>query len=118
MLVWDETDVLACLEVEPATDRHGISYEYAVEKDGLRLELLIRQYDGDVHFDLYRHAVERPVLSMKLLQCPGIRYVKRTSDEYLEFAPAGCFGSRYDGEALISRGVRLWVNPSIRIELF
>ena len=55
---------------------------------------------------------------MKLLECSGVRYVKERSFEYLEFAPAKCFGSRYGGESLIPYGVRVYANPSIRIELY
>jgi len=118
MLVWNETDVLTCLQFEPEIEPDAIWYKYTVKKDGLRLEILIYQYDGDVYFDLYREGIERPVFFMKLIACPGIRYVKHNSNEYLEFAHAKCFGSRYDGESVIPFGVRLWANPSIRVELF
>ncbi len=118
MLVWDETDVLTCLEVEPEVDPDAIWHKYTVEKDGLRLQLIIHQYDGDIYFELFRDGVQRAVFFMKLLACPGIRYMKDRSHEYLEFAPAKCFGSRYDGESVIPFGVRLCVKPSIRVELF
>jgi len=118
MFVWDETDVLTCLEVEPEIEPDAIWYKYIVEKDGLRLELFIYQYDGDIYFNLYHVGVERAVFFMKLIECPGIRYMKDKSNEYLEFAHAKSFGSRYDGESVIPFGVRLWVNPGIRVELF
>jgi hypothetical protein len=118
MLVWDETDVLACLEAEPETGPDATWHQYTLKKDGLRLELLIYRYDGDVYLDLYRDGVERSVFSMQIPECPGIRYVGNANGEYLEIAATNSLGERYDGESAIPSGVRLWANPAIRIELF
>lgn len=118
MLVWNEIDVLTCLEVTPEIETDGIWHKYLVKKDGLTLDITIYQYDGDIFFDLYRDGVEKPVFFMKLLECPGARYVKELNNEFLEFAQTKSFGTRYDGESSIPTGVRVWVNPSIRVEIF
>lgn len=118
MLAWDEIDVLTCLETIPEIESDGICYCYKVEKDGVKLGLSIYPYDEDVYFELYRKGSEQHLFSMKLLECSGVRYVRKWPAEYLEFAPAKCFGNRYDGESAIPYGVRLHVNPSIRIELY
>ncbi|MEW6174892.1 MAG: Ypar14, superfamily integron cassette [Pseudomonadota bacterium] len=118
MLAWDESDVLICLETLPDIEADGIWYRYKVDKNGIRLDLTIYPYDADIYLELYHKDIESSVFSMKLLECSGVRYVKERSFEYLEFAPAKCFGSRYDGESLIPYGVRVYANPSIRIELY
>lgn len=115
---WDVTDFISCLEVVPEVDGDDISHSFVVEKNGMRLLLTVYQYDGDIHFSLYRDGVTPPVFSMKLVECQGARYVNDKRGEYLEFAPAGCFGMRYDGEDLIPYGVRLRVKPSISIEMY
>ena len=118
MLVWDETDVLTCLEVMPEIEPDGIWHKYTVLKHGMRLELTVYQYDGDVFLDLYRDGIEKRIFSMKLINCPGVRYVKDKKGEHLEFAHSQAFASRYDGESTVPFGVRLGVNPTISIELY
>jgi hypothetical protein len=117
-LVWNETDFAACLEVLPEVEEYGVDYIYRVNRSGLRLELSVYPYDGDIHIDLFREGVDCPVFAMKLIECSGTRYVNDDRGEYLEFAPARVFGSRYDGTSVIPFGVRLSVNPCISIRLF
>lgn len=119
MLVWNEYDFVECLGVLPKVEDYQISHFYKVEKDGLKLELLVKQYDGDIYIALFREGLEMPVFHMRLLDCPGARYVKhKNHSDYLEFAPSKSFGSRYDRESVIPFGVRLAVDPHIMIELF
>ncbi len=118
MLNWDEIDVMTVLEVMPETETHGISHRFVVQKDGLKLEITIFQYDGDVRLLLFRDGIELPILHMTLMDCPGIRRVKDTQKEYLEFAAASPFGHRHDNESHIAVGVRVAVKPYINIHLF
>ena len=118
MLVWNETDFLECLEAIPEMGEHGIWHKYEIKKDGLVLALTIHQYDGDVEIDLYREGVDRRIFAVKIIDCPGVRYVKDKRGDFLEFAQAKCFGSRYDGESPIPYGFRVSVNPSIRLMMF
>ncbi|MCL6414072.1 hypothetical protein MIB92_00280 [Aestuariirhabdus sp. Z084] len=118
MLVWDETDVLAVLEVVPEVEPDGIWHVYSVEKNGVELRISIYQYDGDVRFELFNAESESPMFSMQLLDCSGVRWKNDPAGEYLEFAPAKCFGSRYDGESPIPYGVRVYVKPTINVSLF
>ena len=118
MLVWNEYDFVECLGVLPEVGDYGTSHFYKVEKDGLRLELKIAQYDGDIHIELFREGLDKSIFHMRILDCPGARYVRDRGCDYLEFAASKSFGNRYDGESVIPYGVRLQVNPQIRIELF
>ncbi len=118
MLVWNEVDILTCLEVEPEIEADSIWHKYIVSKHDLRLELTIYQYDGDIYFDLYREGIEKRIFNMQLIDCPGLRYVNDSTGEYLEFAQAQTFGSRYDGESTIPYGVRIKIKPSISVEIF
>ena len=118
MLAWNDADVAACLEVLPSIDEDGVCYSYAVEKDGLRLELAVFPYDGEIALMLYRDAVEAPVFSLRLIDCQAVRYVTDRDGECLEFAPAKCFGGRFDDLVSIPYGFRLAVTPSIQIVPF
>ena len=118
MLVWDETDVLTVLEVIPETERDGIWHKYSVKKDGMELRVLVYQYDGDVRIELFRDGLENSIFSMQLTDCSGVLRKNDTTGEYLEFAPAKCFESRYDGVSSIPYGVRIYASPSINISMF
>jgi hypothetical protein len=120
MLIWNQYEFIECLEVLPAVDEeYETNHVFRVEKDGLILILTIYQYSGDVYFDLKRDGIEEPVFRMRLIDCPGARYLStKDGKEYLEFAPSKSFGGRYDGESPIPMGVRIAVNPHIQIELF
>ena len=68
---------------------------------------------------LIRDGVDWPIFRMRLLDCPGARFVAtKDGSEYLEFAPSRSFGNRYDGLEPIPFGARVAVNPHISIELF
>lgn len=118
LLVWDETDVLTVLEVAPEVEADGIWHKYVIEKDGIKLNILIYQYDGDVKFELANTRIGSNIFAMQLIDCQGILRKRDTTGEYLEFAPSKCFGSRYDGEQSIPYGVRVYVNPSINVSLY
>lgn len=119
MLTWNQYEFVECLGVLPEVGEYETCHTFRVWKDGLRLELTVFQFAGDVYLDLYREGVGASVFHMRLLGCPGARYVSdRNGYECLEFAPAKSFGGRYDGESPIPFGVRVSVNPHVRIELF
>jgi hypothetical protein len=116
--VWNQYEFIECLGVLPAVEEYETHHSFEVEKDGLRLHLSVFQYGGDVYIDLYREGVEAAVFSVRLLESEGARYVSGKGGEFLEFAPAKSFGTRYDGASAIPFGVRVAVNPHIRVELF
>jgi hypothetical protein len=119
MLIWNPYEFIECLAVVPEVDEDKTAHLFKVTKDGLRLELSIFQYDGDVQLDLYSVDIETPIFRMRLLDCAGARYVSgKNGREVLEFAPAKSFGRRYDGMSPPPFGVRVAVNPHIMIELF
>ena len=118
MLTWTETDFLECLGVLPVEAQHGISHTYTVAKDGLRLELTVFQYDGDVYLTLRRDGLDAPVVDVRMIQCDAVRWVHDQRGNYLEIGAGRLFGGRYDGESVIPYGMRVRVEPSIRIEFF
>ena len=117
--VWNQYEFIECLGVLPEVDEEfGTCHTFKVERDGLRLELSVFEDAGDVCVGLYREGVEPPVFSMTLFGCEGARYVKDKQGEFIEFAPAGSFGVRYDGETVAPYGFRVSVNPHIHVEPF
>ncbi|HEY9402311.1 MAG TPA: hypothetical protein VIQ24_06435 [Pyrinomonadaceae bacterium] len=119
MLVWNQYEFIECLGVVPEVEEYETAHYFKVTKDGLRLELSIFQYAGDVYLDMYCEGIETSIFKMRLLDCAGARYVSdRNGREVLEFAPAKSFGSRYDGASPLPYGIRVGVTPHVMIELF
>jgi len=116
--VWNEYEFIECLGVLPEVSEYDDSRTFKVERDGLRLELNVSQYDGDIILDLFREGVEPHVFFMRLMGCEGARYVRDKGGDFIEFAPAKSFGSRYDGRTPAPFGFRVSVNPHIKIEPF
>jgi len=116
--VWNEYEFVECLGVLPEVSEHDVSHTFRVERDGLRLELNVSQYDGDVFLHIFREGIETPVFALRLIDCAGARYVKEKHGDFLEFAPAKSFGSRYDGRSPIPFGFRVSVHPHISVEMF
>jgi hypothetical protein len=116
--VWNEYEFVECLGVVPEVSEHDASHTFKVERDGLRLELNVSQYDGDVYLSLHREGIETPVFSMRLIDCDGARYVRDKRGDFLEFAPAKSFGSRYDGRSPAPFGFRVYAEPHIKVEVF
>jgi hypothetical protein len=118
MLTWDPTDFMSCLGVLPVEGEHGVSHGYTVARDGVRLELTVFQYDGDVHVTLYRDGVEAPIVDFSITDCDAARWVHDSRGSFLELAAGRLFGGRYDGDAPIPYGVRVRVEPTIGVEFF
>ena len=117
-LVWDETDFLEYLEVEPTIGEFEQEFCYEVSQHPLRLLLSVFYLAGDVYISVFCDPHETSIIDVEMRGCPGARLVNDERGNYIEFAAADCFGNRYDGDSVIAYGVRLFVRPSIRVELF
>lgn len=118
MLVWNETDFIACLETAPEVGESDTSHAFTVTDSGLRLELIVFQYDGDVSIKLFRDGVAKAIFELTLLDCAGARYVNDKHGERLEFAPAQSLSSRYDGQSPLPLGIAVSVKPNIHLRMF
>jgi hypothetical protein len=87
---WNETDLIECLGVIPEVEAHGIQHRFVVPREGLRLVVTVSQYDGDVAIELYRDPGDQYLFHARLIGCPGVRFVRNTRGDYLEFAAAKC----------------------------
>jgi len=81
---WDELDFLTVLEVEPEYYEDNCSYLYIVEKDGLRLEVCVFSYIGDISIFLYRQGDDAPFVRLPLAQCREASRVFDKRGEFLE----------------------------------
>lgn len=118
MLKWNEYEFIECLGVLPEVEQDGLSHHFRVEKNGLRLDLIVFQYDADIRLELYQQGLDTPIFQTQIMSCPGVKYVSEKYErEYLEFA--GLFG--YTGfdevPSPVPLALRVMVNPQIKVEL-
>lgn len=118
LLKWDETEVLACLEVDPEIDEDGISHSYHVCRGTIHLHLTIFQYDSSVHVTVKSEDQDNPIIDFKLMSCAGIQYHKEAYSEYLLFAPSDVVGEYYKNDYVVESGFKISVNPSIAVSIF
>ncbi|OLE52213.1 MAG: hypothetical protein AUG51_19095 [Acidobacteria bacterium 13_1_20CM_3_53_8] len=118
MFKWNEYEFIECLGVLPLVGPDEQFHFFRVEKDSLRLELVVFQYEADVRIEIYKQGLDAPIFQTQIMSCPGVIYVSEKNErESLEFA--GLFGySRLDEEPpLVPMVTRVMVNPQIRVEL-
>lgn len=120
MLEWDELEVISALEAIPEVDYHQTRYEFQVRTDDLLLNLVIEPYTGNIYLKLYGDGIHLPFISITLINCTRIVYVKDKRGELLEFEPARMFGSeyKYGKELWVRAGIRLVARPHIMLEIF
>ena len=118
MLNWNQYEFIECLGIMPEVDEYE-TYSFQVSKHGLRMELSVVEYSGDVYISLYREGLEGTIFNLWLKNCPAARYIAyKNGAEYLEFSPSESFGKSIDGESPAPFSVHVAVNPHISIEVF
>jgi hypothetical protein len=85
-LDWDETDFIACLEVLPVIDEWEENPYFKVRRNGIVLNLLVRQYESTVVLSLTPEGQENALISFSLVVRGGVSYVKDKRGEYLKFS--------------------------------
>jgi hypothetical protein len=117
-LIWDETEVLACLEVEPKVGEYEMEHVYEVAQPPLRLLLSVFWMTSDVYATVYCDGKPNPVAHAELRGCPAIRVVDDQRGNYIECAAPSAVSEHYDGSSVIPFGLRVYVRPNIAIEMF
>ncbi len=115
---WNEMYLIEYLGVLPEVDEYEEGHHFTIHRTGLRLVVSIYQHSAEVWFSLFRGESEHQLFSMRLIDCPGVKLVRNPSKpDYLEFPASRAFGDRWMEEPVPLIGVRLWVDPDIKIEL-
>ncbi len=99
-------------EISPL-DEDAHSYTYTVNHDGLRLEFTLFPIEGDVYADIFRDGVPNAIVKLSLRGCTHSRFTSFGSSPCLEVGRPPI--PTTDADAPISRGLRLIVNPHIKL---
>jgi hypothetical protein len=92
------------------------SYSFSILRDGLRLDISLYQYTGEVYVDVYRDGVSDPVIRCQNQGCTHSRTIVRGSDRWLEIGRPEHPVSEMGIEPVLVWGVRVRVDPHISME--
>jgi hypothetical protein len=129
-LQWDHYAFIECLEVIPTVEEDDVSHYFQVERDDLKLDLTVWQYESTLQLDLWHKRFTEPIIGFALAVRSGVKHLKAAGAECLQFCDCvivpGPFSYRSFGgyETLHDPAklpgipaVRLFVKPSIRVEI-
>ena len=103
-LAWDETDFLACLEVEPQIEEYGMAYHYEVSRGTLTLFVSVWPYESVVALSLLAQDTQETTTNITLwLAIRGaVHYIHDKRGEFLEFNDCVVISTRFFSGAIES----------------
>lgn len=114
---WDQTAFVELLCVMPTrSDDHGADYTFVVEQSPLTLTIGLNEVTGDCSVLL--HCVGNEIFRAIYLGSPGARVVLDGRGHFLELGAPGSFAGPYDARQPLAQGLRVYLNPHLRVELF
>ena len=119
MFSWDETAFIEVLGVLPTiTDEYGLDYEFKVTQQDITLVVGANVDNSDCSVVLYTLEIENPIFSAVYLGSPGARVVNDKRGHFIELGAPDSFSGQYDAMQPLSRGLRITIDPHIRVEVF
>jgi hypothetical protein len=127
LLQWNEYDFIGCLEVEPKVDEDQVWHEFEVRRDGVVLQLIVRQYESVVQISLAIEPGAKPLIELAVFVRDGVVTDADGTNEWVELRDCILAGSRFSyiemGDVFDRRRyphghqVRILVRPQIRVEI-
>lgn len=126
-LEWNDIDFLDFFAVEPAVGDYAVSYNYEVERCGLRLLFTVWQYESVIQASVFRNDAHDALFTFAAYVRGEARFINDKRGRYLEIAD--CIiapnrfwyidaGDPFDRERLpISVTLAVAIDPDIRISL-
>lgn len=114
---WDQIEFIELLGVMPKfSDEHGADYTFVVEQLPLTLAFGLNEDTGDCSVLLL--CGENEIFRAIYVDSPGARVVRDKRGHFMEVGAPGSFSGPYDSHQPLTHGLRVYVNPQLRIELF
>lgn len=113
-LKFEEHEFVDFFSMVSDLDEDACSYTYSVRRDGLRLLFSMFPLEGRVLTELYREGVPEPIFKSRLLDCTHSRLVQIGTLRCMEIGRP--FRPTSDRDASPSWGLRLYIEPQIRLE--
>ena len=124
-LQWNDVDFLDFFAVEPGVEDGAVSYNYEIQRNGLRLLFTVWQYESVIQASVFRDDGETALFTFAAYVRAEARFVNDKRGRYLEIADCIIAPSRFgyiesgdpfDRERFpIAVTVTLAIDPDIRI---
>jgi hypothetical protein len=111
-----EHELIDFFNVVAEWDEDACSYSFSILRDGLRLDISLYPYSGEVYVDVYRDGVSDPVIRCENQGCTHSRIIVRGSYRWLEIGRPEHPVSDMGIEPVLVWGVRVRVDPHISME--
>jgi hypothetical protein len=124
-LQWNDTEFLEFFAVEPTIEEYGVSHDYELDRDGLRLLFTVWQLESVIQASLFRDNTEAALFTFAAYVRGEARFINDQRGRYVDFedcivAPNRFWyieaGNPFDQQRFpMSVTIRLAVDPDIRI---
>lgn len=113
---WDSTEILRFFDTLPFEGEHGLFQQFTTERTPLLLQVTIWSHDAEVEIVLWAEPFVLPIIRHRLRRCLAIRTGQEKSGQHIDFFSAVEQADRHDEESPLIHGIRLWMEPQIRID--
>jgi hypothetical protein len=113
---WHSTEIMRFFDMLPVEGEHGLYQQFITERSPLRLQVTIWPYDAEVEIVLWAEPFALPIIRHRLHKCLGIRPRQEKSGSHIDFFAAVEQSDRYDEDSPLIHGIRLWMEPQVRID--
>jgi hypothetical protein len=124
-LRWNDSDFLDFFAVEPTVEDYAVSYDYEIERDGLRLLFTVWQLESVIQASLFRGKTESALFTFAAYIRGEARFINDERGRYLDLedciiAPSRFWyihaGNPFDQQRFpISVTIHLAIEPDIHI---
>lgn len=124
-LRWNDTDFLDFFAVEPTVEDYGVSHNYEIERDGMRLLFTLWQLESVIQASLFRGKSDNALFTFAAYVRGEVRFINDVRGRYIDFenciiAPRRFWyiqvGNPFDQQRFpISVTIRLETDPDLRI---
>ena len=124
-LRWNDSDFLDFFAVEPTVEDYAVSYNYELERDGLRLLFTLWQLESVIQASLFRCKTDTKLFTFAAYVRGEARFINDERGRYLDFedcivAPSRFWyihaGDPFDQNRFpVSVTIRLAIDPDVRI---
>lgn len=124
-LRWNDTDFLNFFAVEPTVEDYGISHNYEVERDGIRLLFTLWQHESVIQASMFRGQSDNALFTFAAYVRGEARFINDVRGRYIDFedciiAPSRFWyiqaGNPFDQQRFpISVTIRLACDADVRI---
>jgi hypothetical protein len=115
---WSEADLTEFFGVVSKYHNDPFSYSFEVSRDGLRLLVTLYEFESSVYVSIFRDGLSEPLFTVRRFLCTHAHITDSTN--FRRCFEAGATELQVTNMGIppiLSRGVRVFIEPQFQIEL-